>query len=149
MVLWCTILYCSLSIIDLFIWVFVLIFLAGRNGKAKCLPCNRDHLSWVFCLGLAYVSVHHCKYAAFSNSLWMVQNFKIARNTGNIAKQTHRLLKLFILDPTEWYVRKRKKQKPNWFIYPDVDRNRPIRKEVNDWYVWENQSTPTIQIADQ
>ncbi len=31
-------------------------------------------------------------------------------------------------------VRKRTKQKPNWFIYPDVDRNRPIRKEVNDWY---------------
>ncbi len=28
-------------------------------------------------------------------------------------------------------------QKPNKLSYPDVDRNKPIRKEVNDWYVTE------------
>ena len=30
------------------------------------------------------------------DSLYMVQNFKIARNIGNIAKRTHGLLKLFV-----------------------------------------------------
>ena len=28
----------------------------------------------------------------------------------------------------------RKKQKPSESLYPDVDRNRPIAMEVNDWY---------------
>ncbi len=29
-------------------------------------------------------------------SLWMMQNFKIARNIGNIAKRTHSIFKLFV-----------------------------------------------------
>ncbi len=35
------------------------------------------------------------------NSLWMVQNFSIARNIGNIMKRTYRLLKLFVWHSTE------------------------------------------------
>ncbi len=30
--------------------------------------------------------------------------------------------------------KKRTKMKSRESLYPDVDRNRPIRKKVNDWY---------------
>ncbi len=60
--------------------------LSVKQTDENSKPHLKEHMSWAI---------------PKKNSLWMVKNFKIARNTGNIAKRAHRLLKLFVWHSTE------------------------------------------------